>query len=242
MFNAIKMILLAGLCAIAISSQAALLTAGNTVATPGTTVAAQPELAGTVILDELLTDTVFTSDNNVAFLGAQIQNRVVRSRDTGQLIFMPRFVMPFNITLFDYVVDSIEIFGFSDFTLDVNYRTDGLGDKGPQQASRSLDGETIRLDYFSPLFVGNLVGEPQQESLFHSIYSDATEFSLDGRLLVNLRHFSDPGQSYTLSYANIAVPTRSVSAPQIFFFSTALGLLLLWRKRRAFNAIHAPSS
>ncbi|MDT0596486.1 hypothetical protein [Glaciecola petra] len=199
------------------SAQATLLLAGETIDVTATTFAEQPRLGGSVLHDEIIDDFAIIGGNPFFQVGVAVQNRVVRSTMTGELIFSPRIISLFNNTSGNFLIDSATIFGYSDFSLDVNYRTDGLGDRGPNQASRSADGDTLNFNFFTPLVVSNLFPNPQEDSYFFSLYSNATSYSLDGRMIIRGRHLDYPGESFTLSYANIAIPTiAQVSSPAIF--------------------------
>nr|WP_136252031.1 hypothetical protein [Ningiella ruwaisensis] len=207
------------------TSKAVLINAGDTAFLAGTTSAANPDLDGTVILNNSASDVLFLLEPAL-FIAGSVRNRVVRSTNTGNLIFMPRFENPVNVTASNFLIDSVEFFGFGDFMTDIDYRVDGLGDRGPNQATRSADGDLLSFDFLFPLVIGNLVGEPQETSRFFSIETDATDYSLDGRILVHGRHPDFASGTFTLSFDNIAVPTfSSVDGPS--HIAIFLGLILL---------------
>lgn len=206
------------------SVKAVLISAGESSMLAGTTLLENPDLAGSILFDDTESDLRYISFP-LRFIGGQVRNRVVRSSNTGNLVFTPRFEYPFNISLDNYLVDRIEYFGFGDFVTDLNYLTDMAGDRGPNLASRSADGETLIFDFLFPIVVGNLVGEPQETSRFISIATDATDYRLDGRILIHGRHPDFASETFTLSYANIAVPV-DVNEPGAFIL-TFIGLFIV---------------
>lgn len=214
-------------------SEAALLVSGDTIAVTGTTAAAQPELAGTVINDNLINGFVSPSGNQNFGVRIEVQNRVVQSDLSGNLIFAPRIIPNLNNSSGNFLVDSVIMSGFSSFMLDVNFRTDGLGDRGPNMASRSADGDILSFEFLFPLVVGNLVGTPQEQSYFFSLSSNATAYANTGRMQIFGRHLDYPGETFTLSYSGIAVPVlRQVPAPLVFvMFLTCFGFLIMRAKR-----------
>ena len=149
-----------------IKSNGALLISGNTIDLLGTTAIMQPELAGAVIHDEAIYDSVTPSGNDLFQVGVNIQNRVSRSDTDGNLIFAPRIISSLNNTSGNFLIDRAVISGFSDFELDVNYRTDGVGDKGPNSASRSFDGNQLSFDFLSPLSYLTYLKIPSRIAIF----------------------------------------------------------------------------
>lgn len=214
------------------SANAGLLVAGDSIALPGTTEVVNPELGGVVLNDGLIYDSVSPSGNSFFAIGANVQNRVFRSNLTGELIFAPRIIPILNNTSGNFLIDSATLYGFSDYALDVNYRTDGLGDRGPNQATRSANGNDILFNFYFPLVVSNLFQNPQESSYFFSIYSNATAYNLDGRMTITGRHLNYPGQTFTFSYANIAVPTfaNAVNSPAIYALFTIALIALFYRR------------
>ncbi|AEE21728.1 hypothetical protein Glaag_0765 [Glaciecola sp. 4H-3-7+YE-5] len=197
-------------------SYASLLVAGDTIDLSGTTALLQPELAGMVIQDDILFNTISPSGNDLFVVGIQVQNRVVRSSVDGSLIFAPRIISNLNNTLGNFLIDRAVINGFSDYILDVEYKTDGLGDKGPNRASRSAGGDQLTFDFLFPLVVSNLFGNPQEDSYFFSINSNASAFATTGTMSIFGRHLDHPGETFKLTYTGIAVPTEDVPEPALF--------------------------
>lgn len=211
---------------------AAPLLPGGATLVPGTTVAADPDLAGPVLNDNMI---LYDLDPAPLFLaGHEIQNRVTRSAATGDLIFGPRFAQSYNGSPWDYLIDGFEITGFGSFATDVAYRTDGLGDRGPTFAERSADGDVLRFTFGFPLLLQNLVQEVQEESYFMSIVTDARAFATIGRMTVFARSEQFPGQVVTASIGGIAVPVDApipLPAPAALLLA-GLGALAALRRGR----------
>lgn len=193
-------------------AQAASLAPGDSILMTGTTAALSPELTGVVIQDSILTtNTVQVPPDLSPFSVArfEVQNRVVRSDTDGTLIFAPRILFGFNTSSFDLHVTRVEMFGFGSFDIDAAYRTDGLGDRGPTSGSRSADGQLLSFSFGDPLFIGNIVQEPQEESHFFSLKTEATVFENTGRLSIFAEAVDDPvpGREYRFDVGGLAVPT-----------------------------------
>ncbi|MGB3553016.1 MAG: hypothetical protein WBA25_00065 [Jannaschia sp.] len=199
------------------------LAAGDTVFLPGTTVAAEPGLGGTVINDNIVSDFIGLDANGFFGIGVDIQNRVVRSTLDGSLIFMPRVLTTFNNSGGNFLVDRMTLFGFGGYDVDVNYRTDGLGDRGPTSATRSGDGQDLIFDFGFPLVGSNLFQNPREDSLFLSLNTDERAFSLTGRISVFARHIDYPGQTYRFDYGGIAVPAPVPLPASFLLLLAALG-------------------
>ena len=102
---------------------------------------------------------------------------------------MHRIRDTFNIDGGIFAIVSMQLTGFGMFNIDGDFRTDGLGDKGPDSYSRSVDGNIITMRYSDTnqqggLVIGNLLGQPQEESLFPSFVTDAEHFALSGTATV----------------------------------------------------------
>ena len=235
MFSLRKFITSAVLVALGTPLVAAPLPVGGVIFPGGTTSAADPDLAGTIINDNLI-PIGFGGPLIVA--NYSIQNRVVRSDNSGALIFAPRIRNPFNngfSTRFEIV--AFRLTGFADATLtDVDYRTDGLGDKGFTSVSRSLDGDTLTFRYGDPLL--NDAFDPpgvRDTSFFPSIKTTALHFRKTGTLTLLGRSSDadpdDPLQSVTIR--GIAVPgVVPLPASGLMLIGGLAGLGALARRRR----------
>jgi hypothetical protein len=149
---------------------------GGPVVLSGTTVGAQPDLAGTVLAD-VVTQWDGAIDPMYGFPGATgtLQSRVVRSDDTGFLDFYWRInVAPPSYP--NYVPQQLNITGLdlanflTGTSFDANYRLDGLGSTAPVSAS-SADPSSF-LYQFSLSSFG-----PGSSSYFLLLRSNATDFA-----------------------------------------------------------------
>jgi len=229
-------ILAAGFLAAPTFAVAAPLGFGDTIGLTGTTSAANPELAGTIIFDEQEFQSV-TPDPAVWFsqIATSLQKRVVQSDADGSLIFAPRIISTFNISFDQFLIDRLQISGFGTFDIDAAYRTDGLGDRGPTSASRSADGDMLTFDFGFPLVVSNLNPNPQEDSYFLSLNTDATAFSLDGRASVFARHLGFPGETFRFDFGGVPVPISVPAVPLpssmvLLLGALGIGRLLTMRK------------
>jgi hypothetical protein len=145
-------------------AQAVPLTPGGNVALSGTTSAANPSLAGVVQEDPI------TPFNNGTEFSGDLQGRVVLSNILETMIFAPRVRNISDLVGSGWGLIGIEIKGFAGWSTDVDYRTDGLGDKGPGSASRSVDGDVLVFD-----FSADSVGDAN-DTYFLSVLTDAPAY------------------------------------------------------------------
>jgi hypothetical protein len=228
------------LAALPFAVNAATLVPGGVISVPATTAAADPSLAGTVINDDtqnLLVDVL--GGGSIFAIGVRLQNRVVRSAVDGTLIFAPRIEASFNNTGANFLIDRMEITGYSDFDIDATYRVDGLGDRGPTNASRSADGNIVELVFGFPLVGGTLASQPQESSYFPSLKTDATEFSLEGRIAVFATWLAPSGnESFRFDFGGVAIPVLSTTVPTVplpaswLLLAGALGLGGIAKRRQ----------
>ena len=180
-FKVLAAVLIAAQCSVA--AFALPLVPGGVVNPTGTTFAADPEQGGLVIQDNLLAFS--TTDPAVPLspvASGNVQDRVVRSTLTGNLIFAHRIrdVQSLFGTV-GGVIRRLEYGGYANngsFTSDVDFRLDGVGDEGSPAAVRSVDGNVI--GWALSLDVGSLVGSVREESRFLTIKSNAKHFSNTG--------------------------------------------------------------
>ncbi len=126
------------------ASRAAVVAPGSTVPLSGTTFAANPDLGGTVLSDALLPFEIRDSVGSVLIRGT-VQDRVVRSTNTGTLIFAPR-LRDLTAPSGDAWVMHLRVTGYDGVATDVEYRTDGPGQIGPDGVTRS-GGAGDQLDF-----------------------------------------------------------------------------------------------
>ncbi len=155
---------------------------GRTVALSGTTAAAEPARTGTVVRDELIPFSI-PGPAGVVIQGIY-QDRVIANAD-GALVFDPRIHTLSNPSGPGFIVRA-EIRGFGGVSTDVDYHTDGFGDVGPNDVTRSGGtGDELAFRY-NPALI-----EPPDEGRFLSILTDATEHAPIGS--VTLYAQNDPG-------------------------------------------------
>lgn len=133
----------------------------------GTTSAARPELAGTVLAD-VLTPFSFSG------VSGTVQSRVVREDGSGTLDFYWKInVDPSTTNGLGVSALRIDHFGYSHIT-DADWRIDGLGTVGPDTA-RLFNEANIPSGAINFLF-GNGVN-PGASSRFFFLHTDATAFA-----------------------------------------------------------------
>ncbi len=228
---------IAALAAFAITSlpvTAAPLSPGDVIFPTGTSVAADPDQAGTVVNDNLI-NAVF----GAGFFQAtyNVQNRVVLSNTLNTLIFSPRIRDPFTSGGFSdrFSIVAFSLTGYAGFDLfDVDFKTDGVGDKGPTSVSRSADGDLLTFRYGDPLH-NDLFNPPgvRDESFFPTIKTNATRFKNIGTMtLFARRSDADPGDPLqTLTITGLATPVVPLPASMFLLLAGIGGLGALSRKR-----------
>jgi hypothetical protein len=111
---------------------------GGSLATPPTTAATEPDLAGVAIHDALLPFTIKAASGAVLCTG-QLQDRVVRSSRTQRLHFYYRI----RDTRGTGAIVRMATASFAGPALRVGYRTDGLGTVPPRLATRTAAPGTL---------------------------------------------------------------------------------------------------
>lgn len=135
------------------------LNVGATVALDGTTASAEPQLEGTVLVDE----NIPFSFNGIT---GHVQQRVVKSSKDGTIDFYWRV---FNDRNSRGALGSFRVGDFIAPEYNVNYRIDGLGNLPPDKARR-FDWGSINF-----LFTDGLA--PGKESNFFFFDTTATEYA-----------------------------------------------------------------
>lgn len=133
-----------------------------------------------------------TPGSALTAVSGQIQNRVTQL-GSGNLRFAPRIRNTMNLSGGIFAITTLQLEGFGAFDIDADFRTDGLGDKGPTSYSRSVDGNIITARFTDPmafpteggLVIESLAGGLQEESLFPSFVTDATAFDLSGSATIS---------------------------------------------------------
>lgn len=204
------------------SASAVMLTGAGTTdfALNGTTSAAEPQLAGTVLQDLITPFTISGAGEN---LSGTIQNRVVRSVD-GTLDFYWR-IIPDSGT---GDINAFRLTGFDGYTLNANYRTDGLGDIGPDTAKYFGDGTGSVNFLFSNGGPGSSpTGGGYTTSLFFFLDTNATSYDKSGQFDMLCADTGCISQLYS-TFAPSAVP---IPAAIWLFGSGLIGMIGFARRK-----------
>lgn len=136
----------------------------------GTTSAARPELAGVVVEDVL---TPYKFERSGKILKGEIQNRVVRSDVDGSLDFYWR-IRPDPSSTGE--ITAFRVGGFGSFSLDGDWRIDGLGSVAPEIA-RNFGTGSVNF-----LFPDSGVGPAEDDSSrFFFLDTKATHYTQSGQ-------------------------------------------------------------
>ena len=203
-----------GLLAFTSQAYAVVLVENSSVDLFGTTSAVRPELAGTVIKDDLTDFTGVDALGNILYTGS-LQVRIVREDVSGTLDFYYR-IRPNDASSLDAIMRTTHT-DFTGWTTDVDFRTDSLGSVGPTSATRNVSGSTVGFN-----FDGGL--QPGDESYFYFIKTTATNYTLGSTVLI------DGGIASVQSYAPSAVP---VPAAVWLFGSGLIGLVGVARRKKS---------
>lgn len=165
--------LLGGVAATMTNARAVPLSSAAGVSLSGTTSAARPELAGTVLIDRIRPFSMTTSSG--AIISGTFQDRVVKRTSTGKLDFSFR-IKNNAASVGNIVVVNRQNYGAYP-TVDVDYRVDGLGTIGaPAAAHGGGANARIKFDFF------NAPITPGAESRFHFIGTTATDYDESGQV------------------------------------------------------------
>jgi hypothetical protein len=159
------------LAAIAAPASAATLANGNNALT-GTTVAAEPQLAGTIVEDEVSAFS-FAAGNGI--LSGSVQSRVVLA-DDGTYDFYWRITDTGYTGTDGERLKSLRLGGFGPTLVgsNANYRTDGLGSDGPDIAKVFAASGAVNFIFDGGLASGS-------ESYFFFIDTAAKKYAKTGR-------------------------------------------------------------
>ena len=187
---------------------------GGVIFPTGTTSAARPELGGVVQNDNLIPFTINSTNGGLFTTGGNVQNRVALSTLNNTLIFAPRIRDTFNLIGPNaFFISAFQLDGYAGWMTDVDFRTDGLGDKGFTSVSRSATGDLMTFRYDDPLQIDSIAPGLQEESLFPSILTDATDFALTGTMTIFGFVEGDPGNLLSVTVDGIAVPVAPIPLP-----------------------------
>lgn len=230
--NKFKLGVVALFCSVTAPVQATVVVPGSLGNLIGTTVAAEPDLAGVVVNDNLVSFSFPATALTDA--SGSVQNRVVESHNLGTLIFAPRIRGTSNSGLGDFQILGFSLDGYAGWETDIEFRTDGLGDVGPDYVTRSADGDTLTFLYDSSDPIDMFSGIFGETSLFPTILTDAPSFSLSGTMTIFGIDVSDPTTILAVTLNGIAIPQAiPVPAPLVLFGSGAVLLGWIARRRRS---------
>lgn len=131
----LKTLVIATLGLASVAAQAVTLSPNTSVALPGTTVAAESQLAGTVLIDEIIPFS-FSAGAGLGNITGTVQQRIVQSSVDNTLDFYWRVKNDIDSAA---PIGSFRIGNFVSPEYNANWRIDGLGDKSPDSAYR-FDG------------------------------------------------------------------------------------------------------
>ena len=200
---------------------AVLLTPGSGAVLPGTTVAAEPQLAGVVQVDEIIPFS-FVGDDVGGLINGQVQQRVVLAID-GTIDFYWRVFVDSDS---DASLGSFRVGDFVSPEYNVNYRTDGLGDRGPSDAFRFsgvLDSD-VNFNFFPGDAQPGL--HPGETSFFFFFDTTATAFSKNAVFDV-----TNVGQTHISTLFDAYGPAEAVPEPTTLALLGA-GVVGLLRRRQ----------
>lgn len=193
-------------------SQAVTLTYNTSVTLPGTTVALRPELAGTIIADDIVSPFQLQLASG-GWVTGSIQERVVRETSTGMLDFY------WKVNVDENSAGSLSYFrlgNFLDSSYDADWRIDGLGDVSPDSAylfGGSYTGQGYINFYYSD---GLGAGE---SSNFMFLHTDATDYAKTG-----LMDVADAGTFHASQIFSTYAPAARVPEASTTLMLLGLGL------------------
>jgi hypothetical protein len=198
------------------AAQAVLLVPGVTTLLPGTTVAAEPQLAGVVREDKMFDFSMTTGKGLVT---GQIQSRVVQSSVDGTLDFYWRVINDPN-SADDVAFFRIGLFDAPEYN--ANWRIDGVGDRAPISAHRFLPSQTTFVNFdFTTTGPGGAPSalHPGESSNFMFMDTSATAYAETASM--DIADFGTFHESHSFPAFTPAVPE-----PQSYGLM-ALGLLVI---------------
>ena len=213
---------LATLVALACSGNAAavLVDPNSTVSLPGTTAAAEPNLAGLILLDETFNFSLQATPGSTEMITGTVQQRVVRETNTGFLDFYWR--------VYDIAGGSLGYFRIGNFnsdTFDANFRIDGVGDVSPSSIHRFAGDKSSYVNFNFVDAAGGMSLHPGQSSNLFFLHTTATDY--------NYFAFFDLGSAGTYTMSQSFAALTPVPEPETYAMLMAgLGLIGAVARRR----------
>jgi hypothetical protein len=221
-----KLVVAAALGLSALSAHAVLLAPGATALLPtGTTEAAEPWLAGTVIVDEMIPFSFSSGVVGAGDITGTVQQRVVRAVD-GTLDFYWKINNDANSPA---AIGSFRLSNFVSPEYNANWRSDGLGDKAPDEAHRFTGVKDSFVNFHFNVF-STAPGDgllPGHSSYFVFLDTTATNYAKTATYdLTNMAQNPISGQY--AAYSPAPVPEPETYAMML----AGLGMLGFAAKRR----------
>lgn len=161
----------AALLAVTCYAQAVTLVPGTPVNLPGTTAAAEPQLAGLILADEVVPFS-FSTDRGT--ISGTVQSRVVRSDLDGTLDFYWRVI---NDASSVGALGSFRIGKFDAPEFNANWRSDGLGNVAPDKAYLFVAPTPGYVNFYFNSASSNATLAPGSESYFLLMDTSATKYA-----------------------------------------------------------------
>jgi len=204
-------------------AQAVTVSPGSTVALPGTTVAAEPDLAGTIVQDDIVPFTICCTNSNTGGsvdITGTVQERVVLAVDGFYDFYWRVFVDSTSSAALGYF--RLGNFGALTASYNINYRTDDLGSTAPGSITRFSGSQANFYNYnFSP---GGIA--PGSTSFF--LFMDTTATSYGKAAIYDL---TDLGQNPISASFTTWGPAQVPIPAAVWLLSSAVAALGLLRRR-----------
>lgn len=157
------------------AAEAVLLNPGDNLALPGTTSAAEPQLAGTVLVDELIPFS-FSAGAGLGDITGHVQQRVVRSSVDGTIDFYWRVINDPNSAA---SIGSFRVGKFDSPEYNANWRDDGIGTIAPGSAHRFTGAEASSVNFLFGSNAATAANDlaPGKESKFFFFDTTATGYA-----------------------------------------------------------------
>ena len=214
--------LVGSVIALGASSQMALavsLPVGTTISISGTTLALRPELASVDVINKTIPFSFLNTSTGGQISGSLFDD-VTRETGTGTLDFLYQVTLNAGSSS----AGAITTNGFTGFSSDVGFRTDGTGTIDPNQAERFSGASAGMIDFIfgtTPMTAGHV-------TQFEFIKTTATAYNTTGISTIT----ADTGAGTLGSSAALSTYAPAVPEPSMLLVPVAaLGLASLRRRK-----------